>query len=140
VISTIIRVLGFLVAGIMAVGALFAALNTMYSAVAARSAEIGTLKALGFSPANIVASFMVESMFIALAGGAIGCLAALPFNGFTTGTLNWSSFSYLAFSFRVTPAVLASGIVFSLVMGIVGGIPPAVRAARVPVIVALREL
>jgi putative ABC transport system permease protein len=140
VISTIIRVLGFLVAGIMAVGALFAALNTMYSAVAARSAEIGTLKALGFSPANIVASFMVESMFIALAGGAIGCLAALPFNGFTTGTLNWSSFSYLAFSFRVTPAVLASGIVFSLVMGIVGGIPPALRAARVPVIVALREL
>lgn len=139
-ISTIIRVLGFLVAGIMAVGAVFAALNTMYSAVAARSAEIGTLKALGFSPANIVTSFLVESIFIALSGGAIGCLAALPFNGFTTGTLNWSSFSYLAFSFRVTPMVLVSGILFSLVMGVVGGIPPAVRAARVPVIIALREL
>jgi putative ABC transport system permease protein len=139
-LSKIIRVLGFLVAGIMAVGAVFAALNTMYSAVSARSAEIGTLKALGFSPANIVASFLVESMFIALAGGAVGCLAALPFNGFTTGTLNWASFSYLAISFRVTPLVLAGGIVFSLVMGIVGGIPPAVRAARVPVIVALREL
>jgi putative ABC transport system permease protein len=139
-LSTIIRVLGFLVAGIMAVGAVFAALNTMYSAVAARSAEIGTLKALGFTPANVVASFIVESMLIALAGGAIGCLAALPFNGFTTGTLNWASFSYLAFSFRVTPAILAFGIVFSLVMGLVGGLPPAVRAARVPVIVALREM
>jgi putative ABC transport system permease protein len=139
-VSTIIRVLGFLVAGIMAVGAVFAALNTMYSAVAARGAEIGTLKAIGFSPADIVTSFLVESVLIALAGGAIGCLAALPFNGFTTGTLNWASFSYLAFSFRVTPAVLVNGIVFSLIMGVVGGLPPAVRAARVPVIVALREL
>ncbi len=139
-ISTIIRVLGFLVAGIMAVGAVFAALNTMYSAVAARGAEIGTLKALGFSSGNIVTSFLVESILIALAGGAVGCLAALPFNGFTTGTLNWSSFSYLAFSFRVTPMILVSGIAFALIMGVVGGLPPAVRAARVPVIVALREL
>jgi len=138
--SKMIRVLGFLVAGIMAVGAVFAALNTMYSAVAARGAEIGTLKAIGFSPANIVTSFLAESILIALAGGAIGCLAALPFNGFTTGTMNWSSFSYLAFSFRVTPVILASGIVFSLIMGIIGGIPPAARAARVPIIVALREL
>jgi putative ABC transport system permease protein len=139
-LSTMIRVLGFLVAGIMAVGAVFAALNTMYSAVAARSAEIGTLKALGFQPASIVTSFLAESIIIALAGGAIGCLAALPFNGFTTGTMNWSSFSYLAFSFRVTPMILASGIVFSLLMGVIGGIPPAARAARVPIIVALREL
>ncbi len=138
--STVIRVLGLLVAGIMAVGAVFAALNTMYSAVAARAAEIGTLKAVGFTPGNIVVSFLVESILIALAGGAIGCLAALPFNGFTAGTLNWSSFSYLAFSFRVTPTILLGGIVFSLMMGIVGGVPPAVRAARLPVIVALREL
>jgi putative ABC transport system permease protein len=138
--STMIRVLGFLVAGIMAVGAVFAALNTMYSAVAARSAEIGTLKALGFGPGSIIASFLAESILIAIAGGALGCLAALPFNGFTTGTMNWSSFSYLAFSFRVTPVILASGIVFSLIMGLVGGIPPAARAARVPIIVALREL
>ncbi len=138
--STMIRVLGFLVAGIMAVGAVFAALNTMYSAVAARSAEIGTLKALGFGPGSIVASFLAESILIAIAGGAVGCLAALPFNGFTTGTMNWSSFSYLAFSFRVTPAILASGIVFSLIMGVIGGIPPAAHAARVPIIVALREL
>ena len=139
-LSTVIRVLGFLVAGIMAVGAVFAALNTMYSAVSARSAEIGTLKALGFNPADIVASFLFESLLISLAGGVLGGLCALPFNGFTTGTLNWASFSYLSFSFRVTPPLLAAGVGFALLMGIFGGIPPAVRAARVPVIVALREL
>jgi putative ABC transport system permease protein len=139
-IATVIRVLGFLVAAVMAVGAVFAALNTMYSAVAARSAEIGTLKALGFGPGSIVTSFLAESAIIAVIGGAVGCLAALPFNGFTTGTMNWSSFSYLAFSFRVTPAIVAGGLAFSLLMGIIGGLPPAVRAARLPVIVALREL
>ncbi|MCX5801681.1 MAG: ABC transporter permease [Candidatus Eisenbacteria bacterium] len=139
-VATIIRVLGFLVAIVMAVGAIFAALNTMYSAVAARSSEIGTLKALGFGPASIVASFLAESMIIALAGGAIGCLAALPFNGFTAGTMNWASFSYLAFSFRVTPAIVGTGIIFALLMGAIGGIPPAVRAARLPIVVALREL
>jgi putative ABC transport system permease protein len=112
----------------------------MYSAIASRSAEIATLKALGFSPASVVASFLAESIVIALAGGVVGSLAALPFNGFTTGTINWSSFSYLAFSFRVTPQIVASGLVFSLLMGIVGGLPPALRAARLPIIVALREL
>jgi len=139
-VSTIIRVLGFIIAVVMAVGAVFAALNTMYSAVAARSSEIATLKALGFSPASVVASFLVESIVIAALGGAVGALAALPFNGFTTGTMNWSSFSYLAFSFRVTPAIVASGMIFSLLMGIVGGLPPAVRASRLPIITALREL
>ncbi len=139
-VSTLIRVLGFIVALVMAVGAVFAALNTMYSAVASRSAEIATLKALGFSPASVVLSFVAESVVIALAGGVVGVLAALPFNGFTTGTMNWSSFSYLAFAFRVTPAIVASGLVFAFVMGIVGGLPPALRAARLPIIVALREL
>ncbi len=139
-IASVISVLGFLVAAVMAVGAIFAALNTMYSAVAARSSEIGTLKALGFGPGSIVVSFLAESAIIALIGGAVGCLAAPPFNGFTTGTMNWSSFSYLAFSFRVTPGIVAGGLVFSLLMGIIGGLPPAVRAARLPVIVALREL
>jgi putative ABC transport system permease protein len=139
-VGTVIRVLGFLVAAVMAVGAVFAALNTMYSAVAARGSEIGTLKALGFGPGTIVASFLAESMIIALAGGAVGCLAALPFNGFTTGTMNWASFSYLAFSFRVTPAILGSGAIFAILMGLIGGLPPAVRAARLPIIVALREL
>jgi putative ABC transport system permease protein len=139
-VSTVIKVLGFLVAAVMAVGAVFAALNTMYSAVAARSSEIGTLKALGFGPGSIVASFLAESMIIALAGGAIGCLAALPFNGFTTGTMNWASFSYLAFSFRVTPAIIGIGAIFAILMGVIGGLPPAMRAARLPVVVALREL
>jgi putative ABC transport system permease protein len=139
-VSTIIRVLGFIIAVVMAVGAVFAALNTMYSAVSARSAEIATLKAIGFGPGSVVASFLAEAMVIALAGGAVGSLAALPFNGFTTGTMNWSSFSYLAFSFRVTPTIIAGGLVFSLIMGIVGGLPPAVRAARLPIIVALREM
>ncbi len=139
-ISTIIRVLGFIIAVVMAVGAVFAALNTMYSAVAARSAEIATLKALGFGPASVVTSFLAEAIVIALAGGAVGSLAALPFNGFTTGTMNWSSFSYLAFSFRVTPAIVAGGFVFSFVMGVIGGLPPAVRAARLPIVVALREM
>jgi putative ABC transport system permease protein len=133
-------VLGFIIAIVMGVGAVFAALNTMYSAVASRSAEIATLKALGFSSASVVASFVAESVVIALAGGAVGSLAALPFNGFTTGTINWSSFSYLAFSFRVTTGIVASGLAFSLLMGIVGGLPPALRAARLPIIVALREL
>ena len=139
-LAAIIKALGFLVAVVMAVGAVFAALNTMYSAVAARSSEIGTLKALGFGPGSIVLSFLSESLIIALAGGAVGCVAALPFNGFTAGTMNWSSFSYLAFSFRVTPAIVGSGIIFALLMGVIGGLPPAVRAARLPVIVALREL
>ncbi len=139
-VSTIIRVLGFIIAIVMGVGAIFAALNTMYSAIASRSAEIATLKALGFSPGSVVASFVAESIVIALAGGVVGSLAALPFNGFTTGTINWSSFSYLAFSFRVTPQIVASGLVFSLLMGLVGGLPPALRAARLPIIVALREL
>jgi putative ABC transport system permease protein len=139
-VSTVIKVLGFLVAAVMAVGAVFAALNTMYSAVAARSSEIGTLKALGFGPGSIVASFLAESMIIALAGGAIGCLAALPFNGFTAGTMNWASFSYLAFSFRVTPAIIGIGAAFAVLMGVIGGLPPALRAARLPVVVALREL
>jgi putative ABC transport system permease protein len=139
-ISKIIRVLGFIVAVVMAVGAVFAALNTMYSAVAARSSEIATLKALGFSPASVVASFLVESIAIAALGGAVGTLAALPFNGFTAGTMNWSSFSYLAFAFRVTPAIVASGMAFALLMGVIGGLPPAVRASRLPIITALREL
>ena len=139
-ISTIIRILGFIIAVVMAVGAIFAALNTMYSAVAARSSEIATLKALGFSPGSVVASFLVESSVVAGIGGAIGMLAALPFNGFTTGTMNWSSFSYLAFAFRVTPAIVASGMIFSLVMGVIGGLPPAIRASRLPIITALREL
>jgi len=139
-ITTLITVLGSMVAGIMGIGAVFGALNTMYSAVAERSREIATMRAIGFGAGSIVVSFVFESLVIALVGGVLGCLAVLPLNGLTTGTLNWQTFSHLAFAFRVTPGLLAMGIAFALAMGLVGGIPPAVRAARAPVARALRDL
>ena len=139
-LTDLIRILGFLVALVMGVGAVFAALNTMYSAVAERSREIASLRALGFGGGAVVLSFIVESLFIALMGGVLGCLAVLPMNGFTTGTINWQTFSHLAFAFRITPGLLVSGIVFALLMGLVGGVPPALRAVRRPVAVALRGL
>ncbi len=139
-LTNMITILGTLVSLVMAVGAIFGALNTMYSAVAERSREIATMRALGFSAVAVVASFVVESVLIAGVGGVIGCVAVLPLNGFTTGTLNWQTFSHLAFAFRVTPDVMAMGIVFAVVMGLVGGVLPAIRAARLPVAQALREL
>ena len=140
VVSTLIRVLGFLVAIVMAIGAVFGALNTMYSAVAARAREIATMRALGFGGGSVVLSFMLESVLIALVGGVLGCIVVLPLNGFTTGTINWQTFSHLAFAFRVTPGLLAAGIAFALLMGLVGGVLPAIRAARMSVATALREL
>jgi putative ABC transport system permease protein len=139
-VSTLIRVLGFLVAFVMAIGAVFGALNTMYSAVAARAREIATMRALGFGGFSVIVSFMFESLLISLIGGAIGCIAVLPLNGFTAGTMNWQTFSHLAFAFRVTPGLLIAGIIFALFMGLVGGVLPAVRAARLKVAHALREL
>ena len=139
-LTTLIRVLGFLVAAILGIGAVFGALNTMYSAVSERSREIATMRALGFSGGAVVLSFVIESLFIAFIGGLVGCIAVLPWNGWTTGTINWQTFSHLAFAFQVTPALLAQGVVFALLMGLVGGVPPAIRAARRPVAVALREL
>jgi len=139
-VSTLIRVLGFLVAFVMAIGAVFGALNTMYSAVAARAREIATLRALGFGGGSVILSFMFESLLISLIGGILGCLAVLPLNGFTAGTINWQTFSHLAFAFRVTPGLLGAGIFFALFMGFVGGVLPAVRAARLQVAHALREL
>jgi putative ABC transport system permease protein len=139
-VSTLIRVLGFLVAFVMAIGAVFGALNTMYSAVAARAREIATLRALGFGGGSVVVSFMFESLMIAFIGGVLGCLAALPLNGFTAGTMNWQTFSHLAFAFRITPALLIAGMIFALFMGFIGGVLPAIRAARLKVAHALREL
>jgi len=139
-LTDLIRILGFLVALVMGVGAVFAALNTMYSAVAERSREIATIRALGFRGRAIVFSFILESLFIAFLGGILGCLAVLPMNGFTTGTINWQTFSHLAFAFSITPGLLVKGIGFALIMGLVGGVPPAVRAVRRPVAVALRGL
>jgi putative ABC transport system permease protein len=139
-LTDLIRVLGFLVALVMGVGAVFAALNTMYSAVAERSREIATLRALGFGGGAVVLSFIVESLLISFIGGLLGCLAVLPMNGFTTGTINWQTFSHLAFAFRITPGLLTQGLAFALLMGLLGGVPPAFRAVRRPVAVALRSL
>src|SRR5688572_3667385 len=138
--TTFIRVLGSLVALVMALGAVFAALNTMYSAVAERSREIATIRALGFGAGAVIVSFVVESLLVAAVGGLIGCLAALPLNGLVTQTMNFQTFSHLSFAFRVTPEVMAAGLGFGLFMGLVGGLPPAVRAARLPVAEALRDL
>jgi putative ABC transport system permease protein len=139
-LTTLITVLGGIVAAVMGIGAVFAALNTMYSAVAERAREIATMRALGFGRASVVLSFVVEALGIALVGGLVGCLAVLPLNGLTTGTINWQTFSHLAFAFRVTPSLLLGGVAFALLMGLVGGVPPALRAARAPIANALREL
>jgi ABC-type lipoprotein release transport system permease subunit len=135
------RILSFLavmITAIMAVGAVFGAINTMYAAIASRAPEIGVLLTLGFRPGSVLLSFLAESAFIALIGGVLGCLFALPLNGIVTSTTNWSSFSEIAFSFRVTPALLLVGMIFAVVMGIVGGFFPALRAARLQVVQALR--
>jgi len=132
--------LGLLVAGVMGVGAVFGALNTMYSAVAERSREVATLRALGFGGGAVVLAFVVEALLISLVGGALGCVAVLPVNGLTTGTMNWSTFAHLAFAFRITPGLLGVGLGFAVAMGLLGGLPPAIRAARLPVAAALREL
>ncbi len=140
IVTNLIRVLGSLVALVMAMGAVFAALNTMYSAVSERAREIAVLRAIGFGGGAIVLSFVVESLLIALAGGVLGCLAVLPVNGITTGTINWQTFSHLAFAFRITPDLLVAGMVFALSMGLLGGLPPAIRAARANVAHTLRAL
>ncbi len=138
-LASILRTLARLVSFIMGIGAVFGAMNTMYAIVAARNREIGTLRALGFSRRSILLSFVVESAFLALVGGAIGCLLAFPMNGFSTGTGQTQSFSEIAFDFRITPAILFAAMVFALVMGIVGGLLPALRGARLPITSALRE-
>ncbi|MBZ5642929.1 MAG: ABC transporter permease [Acidobacteriia bacterium] len=139
-LTTLIVVLGTIVAVVMGIGAVFGALNTMYSAVAERSREIATMRALGFGAASVVFSFLIEALLISFLGGLLGCLLVIPLNGLTTGTMNFQTFTYLAFAFRVTPELLLGGIAFALFMGLVGGVPPAIRAARQPVSVALRAL
>ena len=138
--TTLITRLGGFVAFVMAIGAVFGALNTMYSAVADRGREIATMRALGFGGPSVVFSFLIEALLISFVGGALGCLAVLRLNGLTTSTINFQTFSNLAFAFKITPDLLLMGIVFALAMGILGGLFPAVRAARLPVATALREL
>ena len=135
-----IVILGSIIAVIMAFGAVFGALNTMYSAVAERAREIATLRALGFGGGSVVFSFVIEALLISLIGGLLGCLAVLPLNNLTTGAMNFQTFSYMAFAFKITPLLLALGVIFALFMGVIGGLFPAIRAARQPVAQALRAL
>jgi putative ABC transport system permease protein len=139
-LTTLITVLGGLVAAIMAIGAVFGALNTMYSAIAERGREIATMRAIGFGGPSVVFSFVIEALLIAFVGGLIGCIAVLPLNGLTTGAMNLQTFSHLAFAFKITPELLMKGILFALAMGVVGGLLPAIRAAVQPIATALRSL
>ena len=141
VVTAIVTGVAGVIAFLMGIGAVFGAVNTMYTAVASRTREIATLRALGFPGGPIVLSVMAESLALCLAGGVLGGLLAYAgFNGYQTATLNWQTFSQVAFAFRVTPALLAQGITWAVVMGFVGGLLPAFRAARLPVAAALREL
>ena len=140
IMTMVISVLGTFVTVILAIGAMFGAMNTMYAAVAHRIREVGTLRALGFSRASILLAFIVESTVLALIGGAIGCLIALPLHGMSTGTTNMASFTEVAFKFRITLLLLFGGVVFAGIMGAVGGLLPAIRAARLPISQALREI
>jgi len=140
-LSGLIQVLGLVIGILMGFGAIFGALNTMYTAVSARTREIATLRALGFGSGPVVFSVLVEALILALLGGLIGAaLAYFIFNDFRAATLNWQTFSQIAFAFAVTPALLVGGLIYALVMGFVGGFFPAIRAARMPVATALREL
>jgi putative ABC transport system permease protein len=140
-LTGLIRIIGAFITVVMGAGAVFAALNTMYAAVAARTREIATLRALGFRAGPVVVSVLAESLLLALVGGVLGAVVAwVAFDGFQTSTLNWATFSQLSFSFAVTPPLIVLGIACSLLMGLIGGLFPAIRAARLPVATALREL
>jgi putative ABC transport system permease protein len=140
-VTNLITGLGTLVASLMGVGAVFGALNTMYTAVSSRTREIATLRALGFGGAPVVVSVLLESLVLALVGGSLGAgLAYFAFDGFRATTINWQSFAQVAFAFDVTPRLLLQGVLFAALIGLVGGLLPAIRAARLPVAAALREL
>jgi putative ABC transport system permease protein len=140
-VTNLITGLGTLIAVIMGLGAIFGALNTMYTAVSARTREIATLRALGFRSGPVVISILSESLLLALVGGLIGAgLAWLAFDGYRAATLNWASFSAITFAFDVNLKLLLQGIIFAMIIGLIGGLLPAIRAARQPVAHALREL
>jgi len=140
VLRQLVQILGNLIAALMAVGATFGALNTMYTAVAARRREIATLRALGFRSMPVVISVLFESLLLAVAGGLIGGgLAWLAVDGYQTATMNWQTFSQVAFTLRVTPDLLIGGTVYAMLMGLLGGLFPAIHAARLPVALALRR-
>ena len=138
-VAKVLKGLAAIVALVMGIGAVFGAMNTMYAIVAARTREIGTLRALGFSRVAVLLSFMLESAFLAIIGGVLGCLLAFPMHGFSTGTSNIQTFAEIAFAFRITPGIVAASLVFAGVMGVAGGLLPALRAARMPIAGALRQ-
>lgn len=135
-----IRFLGFFLAGLMSVGAIFMAMNTMYAIIGARIREVGTLRILGFSRRSIYCAFLLESLMMSFISGILGCLAALPLHGVATGTFNWASFSEVAFEFRITIEWMAAGFLFSLMIGTLSGLLPAASAVRKPVLNALRSV
>ena len=140
-VTRLITTLGYLIAALMAVGAVFGALNTMYSSVSARTREIATLRALGFGSGAVVVSVMIESLTLAVIGGALGAiLSYVTFNGLHTSTMNWNSFSQVTFAFAVTPDLLVQGIVWAVLIGLIGGLLPALRGAHLPIAATLREL
>jgi putative ABC transport system permease protein len=140
-LTRLIRTIGFGIAGLMGIGAIFGAILTMYTAVASRAREIATLRALGFNTIPILVSILGESLVLGGIGGLIGGLGAyLAFNGYQTSTMNFQTFSQVAFAFRVTPLLLTMGLIYALVMGLIGGLFPAIRAVRLPIPLALREL
>lgn len=141
ILVTLVRYVGTTIAVLMGIGAVFAALNTMYSAVSSRTREIATLRALGFGAAPVVASVMLEAVALGLVGGGLGgALAYFGLNGARASTLNWASFSQVTFAFTVTPALLVTALGYALILGFLGGLLPALRAARLPVTIGLREL
>jgi putative ABC transport system permease protein len=135
-----IKVFAFVIAGFLVPGAMFAAANTMYAAVAGRAREIGTLRALGFPRKSILISFMLEAVLICLAGGLLGCLATLPFNGMSDGTANWATFSEITYTYQFGPRILILGVVIAVVMGLAGGLFPAIRAVRLKIVDSLRQV
>jgi putative ABC transport system permease protein len=139
--TRLIRSIGLAIGALMGIGAVFGAILTMYTAVATRAREIATLRALGFNTVSVLVSVLAESLALGTIGGSIGAVAAyLAFNGFETSTMNFQTFSQVAFAFRVTPELLGTGLFYSLLIGLIGGLLPAVRAARLPIAFALREL
>jgi putative ABC transport system permease protein len=139
--TRLIQTIGFGIAALMGIGAVFGAILTMYTAVATRAREIATLRALGFDTTSVLISVLIESLGLGAIGGIIGAAVAyLGFNGYQTSTMNFQTFTQVAFAFRVTPELLGTGVFYALVMGLVGGLLPAIRASRLPIASALREL
>ena len=138
--GALLQYLGIFISVIMAVGSSFAAMNTMYAAVARRAREIGTLRVLGFSRGSILTSFLLESVLLSVLGGLLGCVLVLPLNNITTGIGSFVTFSEISFNFRVTPEIMAAGVAFALVMGALGGVFPARSAAKKEILTALRDM